>query len=203
MMDSVPLVDSTNDPAFATDADGRILSWNRAAEELFGYSSRNVIGLSCWDLLDGRDVFGNRYCGPGCPLLRMAVQQEATHRCLLEYKASDGSAVRAEVSTISVPGSNSNSVAIVHLLNPRPDDRSGILDPARGSAVSPAQWRLSPRETEVLTLLGNGKGTSEIAVELGVSAATVRNHIDHLLRKLNVHSRTEAVALAFRSGLLG
>ena len=62
--------------------------------------------------------------------------------------------------------------------------------------------RLTARETQVLGLLTEGKGTNEIADLLFISTATVRNHIKNLLSKLNVHSRLEAVSLAQRVGLL-
>lgn len=52
-------------------------------------------------------------------------------------------------------------------------------------------------------LLANGIPAREIAVRLGLAETTVRNHIRHLLRKLGCHSQLEAVAVAYRLGLLG
>lgn len=54
---------------------------------------------------------------------------------------------------------------------------------------------LTPRQTEVLRLLRQGRSTDQIAQELHLSTETVRNHVRHLLRALGVHSRLEAVAL--------
>jgi DNA-binding CsgD family transcriptional regulator len=62
--------------------------------------------------------------------------------------------------------------------------------------------RLSGRELEVLGRLAEGMGTQEIAKALGLSPNTSRNHIQHILDKLQVHSRLEAVALARRLGLI-
>ena len=62
---------------------------------------------------------------------------------------------------------------------------------------------LSRRQREVLELLANGIPAREIAVRLGLAETTVRNHIRHLLRKLGCHSQLEAVAVAYRLGLLG
>ncbi|HHC08661.1 MAG TPA: response regulator transcription factor [Actinobacteria bacterium] len=59
--------------------------------------------------------------------------------------------------------------------------------------------RLTPREREVLGLLAEGKSGGEIAEELYVSPTTVRNHVQHILGKLEVHSRVEAVALYLRN----
>lgn len=62
--------------------------------------------------------------------------------------------------------------------------------------------QLSPREREVLELLAGGSSGLQIAREMGISANTVRTHIQNLLGKLQVHSRLEAVTFAVRHGLL-
>jgi PAS domain S-box-containing protein len=61
---------------------------------------------------------------------------------------------------------------------------------------------LTPRQTEVLRLLEQGRSTEQIAGELQLSVETVRNHIRHILRALGVHSRLEAVAVTRREHLL-
>ena len=61
---------------------------------------------------------------------------------------------------------------------------------------------LTAREGEVLALLGEGCRADQIAARLGVSIATVRNHIRAILRKLECHSQLEAVAESRRRGLL-
>ncbi|MGH3041627.1 MAG: response regulator transcription factor [Gaiellaceae bacterium] len=62
---------------------------------------------------------------------------------------------------------------------------------------------LTAREREVLALLGEGASQTDIAARLVISPKTVAAHIDHILHKLGVHSRAQAVALAYRDGLLG
>lgn len=61
---------------------------------------------------------------------------------------------------------------------------------------------LSRRELEVLQLLSEGRSTAEVAEELILSVNTVRNHITHLMAKLGVRSRLEAVNVAVRKGLI-
>ena len=61
---------------------------------------------------------------------------------------------------------------------------------------------LSPREREILALLADGKSQQEISTTLVISSKTVATHIQHLLSKLGVHSRAQAVATAFRLGLV-
>ncbi len=61
---------------------------------------------------------------------------------------------------------------------------------------------LSPREVEVLRLLAEGTGNKQIAWRLGISEHTVKFHISSLFNKLNASSRTEAVAIGVRLGLV-
>lgn len=59
---------------------------------------------------------------------------------------------------------------------------------------------LSPREMEILQQVTNGLSNKEIAMELGISQQTVKNHMTSILRKLNVEDRTQAAVAAIRRG---
>jgi two-component system NarL family response regulator len=61
---------------------------------------------------------------------------------------------------------------------------------------------LTTREREVLTLLAAGKSNKEIGGSLFISETTVKGHLRHIFTKLNVLSRTEAIAVASRRGLV-
>jgi DNA-binding NarL/FixJ family response regulator len=65
-----------------------------------------------------------------------------------------------------------------------------------------ANGALSPREGEVLRMLAEGLGNKEIAWQLGISEHTVKFHVASIFAKLGVSSRTEAVTIAIRRGLL-
>jgi DNA-binding NarL/FixJ family response regulator len=65
-----------------------------------------------------------------------------------------------------------------------------------------AMGKLTPREDEILRLLARGIDTGGIAAELMISRTTVRNHIQHILHKLGVHSRLEAIAYAHRRNVI-
>jgi len=77
---------------------------------------------------------------------------------------------------------------------PRAERTVYILDPTSISCP------LSRREHEIVTLLSDGYAALNIAARLNLSHATVRNHIQNALRKLEVHSQVEIVALALRRG---
>jgi DNA-binding NarL/FixJ family response regulator len=75
------------------------------------------------------------------------------------------------------------------------------LEPA--AAPSPeGRGALSPQETRLLARIAAGSSYREAAMELEVSINTVRTHIRSIYEKLQVHTRSEAVAKAMRSGLI-
>ena len=73
--------------------------------------------------------------------------------------------------------------------------------PAQAPPVSPLQ-RLSPRELEILRGIANGDSNKEIARALGIAETTVKIHVQHVLRKLDVSSRVHAAVIATNSGLV-
>jgi DNA-binding response OmpR family regulator len=66
----------------------------------------------------------------------------------------------------------------------------------------PAFQQLTPRELEVLTLMAEGYDQRTIATRLVISPKTAASHIQHIIEKLGVHSRAQAVAGAYRFGLI-
>jgi DNA-binding NarL/FixJ family response regulator len=64
------------------------------------------------------------------------------------------------------------------------------------------ETELTARELSVLRLVAHGLGNKEIAAELGISGHTVKYHLASVLLKLGVHSRTEAVTIGLRRGLV-
>jgi len=61
---------------------------------------------------------------------------------------------------------------------------------------------LTPRETEILDYIAQGYLNKQIAVRLGISEQTIKNHVTSILRKLNANARTDAVVLAIKQGLI-
>ncbi|MCB9686447.1 MAG: response regulator transcription factor [Alphaproteobacteria bacterium] len=68
---------------------------------------------------------------------------------------------------------------------------------------NPTDAALTPREVEVLGLVADGLTGPQIAERTGLSRSTVNTHVEHAREKLGTRTRTEAVAVAVRRGLLG
>ncbi len=75
------------------------------------------------------------------------------------------------------------------------------LRPARPDLDARLQ-ELTPRETEVLALIARGLSNAEIAAELVISEGTTKTHVAHLLSKLRVRDRAQAIVLAYEAGLV-
>jgi len=76
----------------------------------------------------------------------------------------------------------------------------GVRSDGNGTRTAP---KLTPRETEILEMLADGCSQRDMAQVLSISPKTVGLHIEHILGKLDVHSRTQAVAAAYRRNLVG
>jgi DNA-binding NarL/FixJ family response regulator len=119
--------------------------------------------------------------------------------------------VRGESSTTTLAAADGHLQGVV--VRSAPLRRQGEIAGALAVAVPlpatqgsrPAVERrtvLTPRQFDVLRLLASGLSTEAIAERLGVAVETARNHIRALLRRLDAHSRLEAVVEARRRGLL-
>src|SRR3954453_16106960 len=98
----------------------------------------------------------------------------------------DANGERRSVEVSAVPLRRGGKVIGVFGQAKRVDEREPALPPHPS---------LTPRQGQVLNLLERGRSTEQIAAELHLSTETVRNHIRHILRALDAHSRLEAVAI--------
>jgi len=195
------MIFATGEPAYAVNRDGTIVAWNAAASRVFGYPPSEAVGRKCWELLRGRDAFGNRYCSERCPLREMAFEHQPANRCRMYFRTADDELQGFTVSTLAL--FDTPDATLIHLCRrDAPADREAEpLAPSHPREHDTGRSVLTPREREVLGHLADGHTTREIATLLGISESTVRNHVEHILRKLHAHSRLEAVAVSRRLGL--
>ena len=82
-----------------------------------------------------------------------------------------------------------------------PSDLQSLLPAQRAISTGSAE-ALTPRELEVFAMLAEGAGNKTIAWKLAISEHTVKFHVASIMNKLNATSRTEAVAIGIRRGLI-
>lgn len=215
--DTADLLDILGDghpPAFATDARQIITFWNRGAAKVFGREPHEALGRHCHDVVCGKDGYGNRYCNDQCPIYATVRRGEPVSGCQLLVQSKTGEASVLSVTVLQLPGSTPNLFSLIHLIQPL-DESTAIVKtasrlgaprlegPLLGAEAASPLPPLTTREKEILRWVASGLQNKEIAEKLDISLATVRNHIHHILEKLGVHSKLEAVSLAFRSGWIG
>jgi DNA-binding NarL/FixJ family response regulator len=83
-----------------------------------------------------------------------------------------------------------------------PGEASLAVVMRNGHAAQPADFELTPRELDVLSLMAEGASNKMIARQLGISVHTVKFHVGSLLDKLDATGRTDAVAHAARRGVI-
>jgi DNA-binding CsgD family transcriptional regulator len=213
--DILDVLGAAESAVYATDMAGHIFFWNHAAERLFGRASSDVLGRRCWEVMGGRDVFGNRHCHENCSVVTMSRKGESVHGFEISLEGTSRSGLCVNVTILKVPSERPDASALVHILQPvdraarlaRALERLGASrsvfpSPEEGAekARIPKAPPLTDRETEILHWVAEGLQNKEIAQRLSISLATVRNHIHNILEKLDVHSKLEAVSLAFRQG---
>jgi DNA-binding CsgD family transcriptional regulator len=170
-----------NPPAFATDQDDRIVFWNRGAAHLLNREPDEVLGRRAHRVFRDRDLFAHGLRG-------------------------------MNVTLLMIPGRRSHLYTVIHILQPLDDQTLPSAAPpattsfsTRPYAVSvplrlavPDRPPLTRRERQILELIATGLQNKEVARELRISSVTVRNHVQNILAKLDVHSKLEAVSLAYR-----
>ena len=213
--DLLELLSRSGKAVFAINSSDRIVLWNIGAERLLGYPAADVLGRSCHQALAGRDVYGNRYCFGECPILRMRDRGETIQPFEIVLESRDAGPKKFRCSILSIPGQRPELTTLVHILaetNGAHPDPGNLFARFSGPIQHPSLVPLLPprpsssiltkREREVLRLLSEGKKTDEMGEQLFISDVTVRNHIQNILRKLNVHSKLEAVVFAYQNQLI-
>lgn len=202
------VVGRTSDAMVAIDADFNIIGWNDAATELLGYEPAEALSTSCHDILGFSDQCDNGICDGFCPAVEQGEPGQIIETQQVLGRTASGRKLWLSASTIVPPIELRDQCRLVHLIREvsLPPELERVVVERLGGQIVPADNGdqrldvLTPRERDILRLLTEGLDGASIAEQLFLSPATVRNHIQHILGKLGVHSRTEAVALALRRG---
>lgn len=220
-MDSLfQALDVAADGAYVIDEEQRIVYWNQAAQEILGYTSEEIVGQACYEIIGGRDDRGRPICRHHCYVSTTAVTGSPVTSYDTCVRTKSGQVRWINVSIVTFSAPDSAVPLVVHLFRDATQQKqneqfarqvlsaaeslqgeTALLPAVPTSAESPAA-DLTNREREVLSLLAQGLGTREIARSLSISPSTARNHIQNILHKLHVHTRVEAVAYAFEHGLV-
>jgi PAS domain S-box-containing protein len=187
--DSRPEPFRSGDALVVFDADLTVIAWNSAAEELTGMSADEAVGRHCWEVLGGHDEHGNLVCHRDCSAARLAREGWPVTCQRLSVRAREG-ARSVDVSTVALD--DGDSQLFLHVLVP----------PRETTPSEAVPVLLTPRQKQVLQLLAEGIPAKVVATRLGLSEATVRNHIRAILAALGTHSQLEAIATARRLQLL-
>lgn len=215
--------------AFANAADGvliinqdqHIIYWNKAAEDILGYSQPEVAGRPCYEILEGRDNQGRLVCREYCRVAMTALHggTVTNYDSSVRTKSGDMRWINMSTFTLSTNGTQTGSV-LVHLFRDASKKKQSeqfiervlaaanqlyseeYSQPVPQVSVEEQKSDLTDREREVLAILAQGSTTTYIAQSLSISPATVRIHIRNILQKFQVHSRLEAVIYAQQHGLI-
>jgi len=207
LVELLEVLGRTTDAMVAIDGELRIIAWNDAATTLLGYEAAAALGRPCHEILCWRNRCGDKVCDGNCPSASQGEPDELIETQEVLGRSATGTTLWLSASSIVPPLELRDQCRLVHLVREislPPELERVIVErlqgwspgtPSRDSALDV----LTPRERDVLHLLTEGLDGAAIAEELFVSPATVRNHIQHILAKLGVHNRVEAVALALRA----
>ena len=211
-MELLQAFERSGDGVYAVNFDQKIVFWNQTAERLLGFKAEDVLGRECFDVIAGGDHLGHPFCGADCPVIECARHGRAPENYDVHTRAASGKPRWINVSIVVLVGRLERSTLTVHLFRDITEQRRKEMRMRRELSQLPAPEelddeqragsRLTRRETEVLELMATGLSTARIADVLRVSRTTVRNHIEHLLAKLSVHSKLEAVVYAARHRLV-
>jgi len=204
-----------SDGVFAVRESGEICYWNRAAQELFGYSEEEALGKTCSELLHGVGALGTEVCHDRCIELQCTLKPKAMPNFDLNATTQDGERKWVNISTIPYLNRRTQKTLVVHLARDisAQKSREGMFRKmvaishevvsleTSSNGVAPIT-PLSSQELEILRMFAAGTEAPKIAEALEISPQTLRNHLHHINKKLRTHNRLEAVTHAVHRHLI-
>lgn len=208
-------LEGTDDAAFCVSTEGEIFSWNAAAQKLFGYTPKEAIHKTCYELLEGHGALGTEVCKAHGDIWHCSTKEMRQSNFDLHVKIRSGRRIWVNISNLVYRNPTNGRTLIVHLARDISEQKkreqmlhnmievsrqlAGITeDVGRPAPVSP----LSEHEVVILRLFAQGKNSAEIAKHLGITLQTLRNHLHHINQKLRTHNRLEAVTHAIQRKLI-
>jgi len=197
-------IDAVGGACWVSAPDGRLVHANPEARRLLGCDARPAPGHACSAAVRGLDEQGRSSCRPGCRAQLLARAHRPVEPFVLRLGATPGTGAFHIVQVIPLTAPDGSGPWLVHCAA-NIDRLQRMQEYLRELAAHSApaglpRRRLTAREGEVLDLLAQGHDPQRIAARLFLSYATVRNHVEHILAKLGVHSIQEAVAWRLLQG---
>ena len=209
------LLEGTSDAAFTVDLQGEIRTWNKAAENLFGYPASSAVGNTCATLMKGRLDSRTLVCCQSCDVLECIRAGRDVSNFDMEISTRAGRRIWVNVSLLVTYDKQTERRLIVHMMRDIQRRKKteqltnemfriarNLVSSAEQSGEFPPIVPLTSQEKKILSLLVAGKSTKEAAEELQISMSTLRNHISHINQKLHTKNRTEAVMTAVKRGII-
>src|SRR6185312_58054 len=191
------LLEHTSDAAFVLSNEGSIQYWNKAAERLLGYSSKEVLHKTCYEVLQGTGPLGTQVCHDGCTVMDCAGKQTDIPNFDMSVRTRSGQRTLIHLAhDITEQKTTEQLVRKVVDLSQQLGDIGASV--GRPTPISP----LSDQEKHILRLFAEGKDSPDVAKALGITLQTLRNHLHHINQKLRTHNRLEAVMNALQRKLI-
>jgi PAS domain S-box-containing protein len=221
LVDVFNLLSNTADGVFAIGSDHRIIFWNKAAQDILGFNSKEVLGEYCHNVIFGRTESGEVLCSKSCCVMDSIEKGKKVKNFDTLAHTKAGAPVWINVSIIAIPSRHEDLNIAVHIFRDitqrkreqilikkiistmKPEDQAekDLYINKITTLSSKPRNKLTRREYDVLRLLAEGRSAKDIAEELYISWSTARKHIQNILTKLGLHSKLEAVTYAFRNNM--
>ncbi len=206
---------NTTDAVFVVTRQGKVRFWNKSAEKLFGYSTAEAEGKTCFQLLHGVGALGTAVCHQNCSVLECIGNESEIPNFDLSATTRSGQRVWVNISTVIFNNQRTGERLLAHLAHDITEQKmqdevflqvlalskelSNLGERVSNkSPVSP----LSSQELEILKMFASGDSPSKITKKLGITPQTLRNHLHHINQKLRTHNRLEAVMHAIKRKLI-
>ena len=216
--DILQILAKTSDGVFAVGTDHKIVLWNKSAKKILGYSTKEVLGKYCNEIIAGTDSNGNPVCSRSCNVMKAIKKEENPEYYEMLTHSKTGDPIWLNVSIICIPGSQPEHSTVVHMFRDITKQKMDLNDikeivsdinnknKLKTNHLSSNEYKtqklLTPRERKVLEYLGAGYRPIDISDKLYINLSTLRKHIQNIHSKLEVHSMLEAVTKARQCNLI-